>query len=208
MVRVWIADITPLLDQKCYWDYYEKLPDFRKKKADSLRIFRMKAQSVGVWSLWEKICREYKLPDSAPVNFSHSGSYVMCAVQTGGIRARVGCDIEKIKEPRMKVAERFFCPEEYERIRREKTEKQKAELFYRYWVLKESFMKATGMGMALPADSFCISPGNPPVLIKQPDKFTEKYYYAEYCEEGIQYKMAVCTTDGHIDQQLHMELKL
>ena len=62
MVKAWIADVTSLLEKECYERYYRKVPDFRKKKADVLRLDQMKAQSVGVWALWQKIQTEYHLP--------------------------------------------------------------------------------------------------------------------------------------------------
>lgn len=213
MVRAWIADVSPLYETERYQAYYRELPDFRRKKADALRAVEMKAQSVGVWTLWEKIRREMRLPGDTPVNFSHSGQYVMCAAvignaDTAGEGIRVGCDIEKIGPLRENVAGRFFCPEEYNTILSGETEGEKTELFYRYWVLKESFMKATGKGMALPVDAFCIRLGRPPELIRQPGEFPEKYHYMEYKMDGIPYKMAVCSTDREIDDRLHTELRL
>ena len=73
---------------------------------------------------------------------------------------------------------------------------------------KESFMKATGKGMALPADAFCIRLGDPPVLTRQPEEFPEQYYYIEFKIKGLPYRMAVCSTDQEIDGRLHTELKL
>lgn len=208
MVRAWIADVTPLYEDECYRKYYDSLPDFRKKKADALRTVEMKAQSVGVWTLWERIRTVHELPEDAAFNLSHSGTYAMCAAELDASRERVGCDLEKIGELREKIAARFFCREEYEAIQREGAGETKTELFYRYWVLKESFMKATGKGMALPADAFCIRLGDPPVLIRQPEEFPEQYYYAEFKIEGLPYRMAVCSTDKEIDVRLHTELKL
>ena len=190
MVKAWIADVTSLLEKECYERYYRKVPDFRKKKADVLRLDQMKAQSVGVWALWQKIQTEYHLPENAAFNFSHSGNYVMCAACMDGENIQVGCDIEKTGELKMKLARRYFCREEYDTI------------------LKESFMKATGRGMALPVNSFCIRMGEPPDLIRQPAEFAQKYYYREYRIEGLAYKMAVCSTDKDIDTELHTELTL
>ena len=110
MVRAWIADVTPLLGKECYDSYYRQVPDFRKKKADALRSVEMRAQSAGVWSLWEKIRKEYGIADDAPRNFSNSGQYVMCAVETAGKTAAVGCDLEKKRELKLRLAKRFFCP--------------------------------------------------------------------------------------------------
>ena len=122
MVRAWIADVTPLYENRCYEKYYDCLPDFRKKKADALRSQKMKAQSVGVWSLWQKIRKEHGLAEDASFNLSHSGTFVMCAAELNGRQERVGCDLEKIGQLKENIAGRFFCREEYESILKEKTE--------------------------------------------------------------------------------------
>lgn len=132
MVKAWIADVTSLLEKECYERYYRKVPDFRKKKADVLRLDQMKAQSVGVWALWQKIQTEYHLPENAAFNFSHSGNYVMCAACMDGENIQVGCDIEKTGELKMKLARRYFCREEYDTIAAAETDDEKTNLFFRY----------------------------------------------------------------------------
>ncbi|MCC8065877.1 MAG: 4'-phosphopantetheinyl transferase superfamily protein [Clostridiales bacterium] len=67
----------------------------------------------------------------------------------------IGCDIEYKKRPNDKLARRFFCPEEYEWLTRPQSQAEKKDRFYRLWTLKESFLKATGLGLYLPLDSFC-----------------------------------------------------
>ncbi len=208
MIRAWIADITPLYEDDCYKRYYGMVPDFRRQKADQLKRIGMKAQSIGVWALWQKIRSEYGLPEDARFNLSHSGKFVMCAAETDGTTASVGCDVEEVGALRINIARRFFCREEYETIMKESSDEERTDLFYRYWVLKESFMKATGKGMALPANSFCIRLGEPPVLIRQPVEFPERYHYREYRLPDVPYRMAVCGTDQEIDEVLHTELTL
>ena len=208
MVKAWAADVTPLYDRDCYERYHAMAPDFRKQKADRILLPEMKAQSVGVWILWEKIRERYQIPEDMPHNFSHSGSLVMCAVCVDDCGAQVGCDVEKKGDLRLKVAQRFFCREEYDTIIAEDKEEDRIELFYRYWVLKESFMKATGKGMALPADQFCIRLGSPPILIRKPEEFAGPYYYCEYSPGDMPYKMAVCSSDKQFDTELHMEFTL
>ena len=57
-------------------------------------------------------------------NLSHSGKYVLCAVS----EMEIGCDIEKIKEVKWKLAKRFFSEKEYDFLvrpgRQEKLMKQ------------------------------------------------------------------------------------
>ena len=47
-------------------------------------------------------------------NLSHSGKYVLCAVA----ETEIGCDIEKIKEVKWKLAKRFFSEKEYDFLER------------------------------------------------------------------------------------------
>lgn len=57
-------------------------------------------------------------------NLSHSGKYVLCAVS----ETEIGCDIEKIKEVKWKLAKRFFSEKEYAFLKRlEKEELIKPE---------------------------------------------------------------------------------
>ncbi len=209
MVKAWVADIRPLLDEGCYKRYYEVLPSFRQEKADKIKRKLNKAQSVGVWSLWEKIKKAYQLPEDSSFNLSHSGFFVMCAAELEkNVDVQVGCDIEQIREANLKMAHRYFCPAEYKRIVEAADRQRQNEMFFRYWVLKESFMKATRKGMALALDTFEIVLGTPSILINKPADFTDSYYYREYEIEGEPYKMAVCSTQEEIDSKIRTEFKL
>ena len=209
MIKTWIADIRPLCDPDRYMQYYKNLPDFRKEKARRIQQHKGKMQSIGAWSLLEMIRKEYGITDEAAFNLSHSGDYVLCSVDIqcrSGILA--GCDIEQIKDADLKVAQRFFCPSEYEEIMRQPGKAERNDRFYRFWVLKESFMKATRMGMALDMRSFEIQLADPPVLLRKPERFREPYYYREYALPHIPYKIAICSTDRVIDSEIQTELIL
>ena len=209
MVRAWAADIRSLLEEERYRKYYEELPAFRQEKADRMKRKLNKAQSVGVWALWEKIKTEYGLSQNSVFNFSHSGFWVMCAAEMeGNANVQVGCDIEQIRKADLQMASRFFCPSEYKRIFEADCEKEEDTVFCRYWVLKESFMKATGRGMGLALNAFEIVLDDPPRLVKKPEAFHKPYYYREYETEGKAYRMAVCSTQEEIDSKIHMEFRL
>ena len=83
-------------------------------------------------------------------SLSHSGQYAVCAIADSPI----GVDIEQIRENRPEIAERFFNSAELKYI-------NDAESFYRIWTLKEGYMKAVGLGMKLPLDSFIVSDLDP-----------------------------------------------
>ena len=77
------------------------------------------------------------------VSLSHSGGYVAIAV---GHEA-VGVDVEKARKAPLAVADRWFCPEEKESLRRV-SEPERARVFFRFWTLKEAALKYTGEGLS------------------------------------------------------------
>ena len=94
-------------------------------------------------------------------NLSHSGKWVVCAVADQPI----GIDIEKISHPMDDVIQRFFSPAERAYIDAF-TPAERPAAFCELWVLKESYMKATGLGFHLPLEQLSIRPGTPPVLLR------------------------------------------
>ncbi len=81
-------------------------------------------------------------------NLSHSGKIVLCAISD----MEVGVDVEYIDSGiDLNIAKQYFYNREYESIM---NAKNKPEEFFNYWVLKESYMKYTGLGMNLNLDSF------------------------------------------------------
>ncbi|WP_264931026.1 4'-phosphopantetheinyl transferase family protein [Paenibacillus sp. LS1] len=91
---------------------------------------------------------------SVQFNVSHSGDWI--ALISGGTD-ELGVDVEKIAPIDMQIAERFFSPTESQFLAAKPAEMQR-ETFYRLWTLKESYIKAVGMGLSMPLDSFAILP--------------------------------------------------
>ena len=207
MIHTWAADITPLFQEECYRKYYLEAPGFRQEKADRLKHRQGKAQSIGVWALYAKMKEYFRLDGQEAYNFSHSGEYVLCSVctarETSALQPLVGCDVEKVQKCRMALAKRYFCESEYRCIEEEEGEKQR-EIFTRYWVLKESFIKATGRGLTMPLNAFEIRLGNTAELIRQPEEFREIFYYMESELGGGTYRVAVCSTDRQIDADVRL----
>lgn len=195
MVHTWIMDVTPLQNDMIYRRCYNRLPDWRREKADRIRPLEGKMQSAGAWILYQQMRKYYELSDQMPYNLSHSGKYALCSVSTQP-DAQVGCDVEMIKENKQRLAERYFCPGEVDWIQSQTTEAEQAEGFYRYWVLKESFIKAIRLGMKQDLCEFEIALDEPEArLVRQPDAFPEKYYYQEYRTDAGDARIAVCSTE-------------
>ncbi len=105
-------------------------------------------------------------PTAAPrlrFNLSHTRGLVACAV-TGD--REVGVDVEYIdRRLTHDVATRFFAAREVADLHALDTDAQ-ALVFFDYWTLKEAYIKARGLGLALPLGQFAfrLAPPGPPVV--------------------------------------------
>jgi 4'-phosphopantetheinyl transferase len=99
-------------------------------------------------------------------NVSHSGGWALFAVTEG---REVGIDIERIEArvAQEQIPERFFSAWEVAQLRALPVEQQ-TEAFFRCWTRKEAYIKARGLGLSLPLDSFDVSlaPGEPAALLR------------------------------------------
>ncbi|MEM9924156.1 MAG: 4'-phosphopantetheinyl transferase superfamily protein [Cyanobacteria bacterium P01_D01_bin.50] len=79
-------------------------------------------------------------------NLSHSQNFALYAVS---LKDSIGVDLECIKSNTdvLSLAQRFFSPSEFTVIKSAPQEQQQ-QLFFRYWTCKESYLKATGIGLA------------------------------------------------------------
>jgi 4'-phosphopantetheinyl transferase len=90
-------------------------------------------------------------------NVSHSGGLALVAVAAG---REIGVDVERISAgfPGLEVAERFFARAEVDRLASLPAELQ-TRAFFACWTRKEAYVKARGIGQALPLDQFEVSLG-------------------------------------------------
>ena len=89
-----------------------------------------------------------------PLSFSlsHTKGLAVVAVAAG---ADVGVDVESMdrRVDAAKISGRFFSPEESVPLQKCRPGRLR-EHFFRYWTLKECYIKARGLGLSLPLDSF------------------------------------------------------
>lgn len=88
------------------------------------------------------------LPDGPAFSISHSGDWVLLAVDEND----VGADIEQILPWQAGMAQLVFTPLEQVWLRAQAGD----AAFYRLWTGKEAIMKALGLGFQLPPESFGI----------------------------------------------------
>jgi 4'-phosphopantetheinyl transferase len=102
-------------------------------------------------------------------NLSHTPGLVACAVTIG---REVGLDVEHIGRPLAhdNIPERFFSAREVADLRARPAAEQRVA-FFDYWTLKESYIKARGLGLALPLGqfSFICAAGQAPTIEFAPE---------------------------------------
>ena len=159
---------------------YELVSDKRKEKIDFYRFEKDKKLSCGAYLLLQDLLKEEGISkpefevgkygkayicnyEDIYFNVSHSGKMVCCAISD----MEVGVDIE-YNDPTidLDIAKNYFYNSEYENIM--KSDNPSNE-FFRYWVLKESYMKYTGLGFNLDLNSFEILIGDE-ITLKNDEK--------------------------------------
>lgn len=108
-------------------------------------------------------------------NISHCSDWIVSV--TGS--APVGIDIEETRSigHEVNIARRFFSEEESNMIW---NGSDSSRLFYTYWTLKESYIKAIGQGLACPLHSFSIYVPNDGDPILKSSVCSENVYFKRY----------------------------
>lgn len=202
-ISLFSASIAPLNNPELYEKAYRAVSVERRSKIDKFRFKKDKCLSLtaeillrsaleSIGENFDEMSLSYgengkpyfeDRPDIC-FNISHSGEYALVAISDNP----VGCDIEKVDEINLNIAKRFYTDGEYHEIIAD--EKNAKDLFFRYWTVKESFMKLTGLGMKLPLDAFSTDLNRGIIVGGAP--IAGKYYFKEFTIDG--YKIAVAST--------------
>ena len=216
-VRLYAADVTALERDVLYDRAYAAVSEERRRKTDHFRFGSDRRLSLGAELLLRCGLNELGIGSAPPaigytkegkpflsaypdihVNISHSGTYAVCAVSP----APVGCDIELHKDDMLSVAERFFYADEYISILGQPTPDAQKKQFFRLWTLKESFMKATGLGMKLPLNQFRISIQGEDISVQE-SVDANHWYFKEYTvDDG--YACSACSLTPCFEQEVRM----
>lgn len=215
MISVYSAEVLCLNDEDVFKSACEKVNPQRRLKIDRLKFKKDKLLSLGAGLLLKKAFRDFGIDYENAVfseneygkpyiknsdiqfSLSHCGTYAMCAVSD----TAVGCDIEYVTDFDIRIAEKFFCKTEYERLALISDKAERQDLFFRYWTLKESFVKALGRGLSIPLDSFRIE------FNERPFVKDTKFYFKEFnLNDG--YKRCVCSEYEKIGDIKEIDLML
>ncbi len=173
--HIWVAFPDRITDNGLLQDYRDLLSSGEQERLQRLRFERHRRERLIGTALvrttlsryadvvardWVFERNQYGRPGLPPgqcelplqFNLSHTTSLVACAVTLG---REIGVDVEDLDRPRatMAIADHYFAPPEVRALRALSAAEQR-QRFFEYWTLKESYIKARGMGLALPLRKF------------------------------------------------------
>jgi 4'-phosphopantetheinyl transferase len=173
-LKIYTADPKELEDDAIYTEAYNRLPAFRRSRADSYKNKIVKLESVAAFSvlifalkqaglpmdspsIWEKLdwrITEKEKPYFAGIegvhfSLSHTKGAVLCALSG----TNIGCDIE-VLDRKVDIAsiERLVLSDD----EREGFDMNDRSAFFRIWTRKEAFVKYTGEGLGAEFSSFSV----------------------------------------------------
>lgn len=212
--RLYVINIEDIDYAEDYENLYDKCSEARRQRADRIKMERDKIRCVCAHLLlkaaYEDVAKDYQdeIDEDMPAivtadkgkpyfekgplyfNVSHSLDRIVCAISL----SEVGCDVECKGDRVWKIAKRFFANEEYEYVVANND-------FQAIWTLKESVLKAAGVGLSYSMKDFCVvSDGNIAKSL-QLDYDNNNYYLKKYEGDGV-YDYSACNRDGMFENSM------
>lgn len=122
-------------------------------------------------------------------NISHSGEWVVCAVDSN----QLGIDIEEMKRVDYKLIHDIATKDEFKHYQ---STSNKLNTFYKIWTLKESYVKALGIGLSIPFDTININ------FNSYPNTFNGFYFY-NICLNN--YMLSICSVKPLTLKKINIE---
>lgn len=214
MIKIYLMNISELDPNDSKWQNYvsekryTKMKSYLQKKDRALSLGGELLLNRGLQELYPDIkcpvtCFEDEygklyLLDHPDIyfNLSHSEKYAVCAISD----VQVGVDIEYCSAIDLDIAHSYFFSQEYEYILG-KPKSERINAFYDLWTLKESYMKATGLGFRLALDAFCIDMGDRITVVQDRQIQPYSFFHTQYDK----YKLAVCYRDHKAESNITVQ---
>ncbi len=162
MIDIYYTRFKRQLDKSLFNKYLKLIPNELKEK--NSRYMRWQDQHSHLFGklllleglkkynysedvLYRLHYNEYSRPyltGNIDFNISHSGQFVVCAI---GKSVRLGIDIEEIKNISFDDFEKVMTNEQWELI---KIADDPLKMFFKFWTIKESVIKADSRGLSIP----------------------------------------------------------
>ncbi len=123
-------------------------------------------------------------------NLSHGEGITACCI----CKSECGIDVERVREYPVRVIRRAFSEREKALIENA-SEDERDLLFFRLWTLKESYVKALGIGISYPLSKAEFSFDGSRIITD-----IEGYSFRQYIIGGGKFAAAVCEKDQAVWQ--------
>ena len=153
MAQLYELDLTAVSDEEL-WAWYAEMDENSRTRVDAMSAKRRREYLAGDHLARTALAgKSGKAPqdivirreengkpiaDEGCFSISHSGSFVVCAVSD----KPVGVDVERLRKPPLRVAQRYFTEEEQKLLQEDDSQ------FWRIWTGKEALCKLSGEGIA------------------------------------------------------------
>ena len=136
-------------------------------------------------------------------NLSHSGDFALIAITQG---RKIGVDVERIRQGISShvIAQQYFSKAEVAELQSLPID-QRESAFFICWTRKEAYIKAQGLGLALPLESFDVSltPGQPAILrATRPDEKEAARWTLRSLDVDPNYAGAIAVEGADLDLRL------
>ncbi len=127
----------------------------RQKSLIGKLVLRMILKNFNISPLDNLFYDQYERPfqrekEKVDFNIAHSGDWIVCGACDHG---RIGVDVERIQPIEMDIANQYFAENEVAFLF-EQPQDKRLHCFYRFWTLKEAYIKAKGSTFLIPLDQF------------------------------------------------------
>ncbi len=197
-IVLWLLCLRDLSEEEIE-HMFSRCDRARRERIERIKPELRKRQSVGAGYLLFLLKKRFGiegdaviLPGGKPVfrddkdvcfSISHSGNYAALAFG----ETPIGMDMECARQANLKVAKRFFEPEEYAYLAG-KGGTEQADIFCKIWTAKEALVKASGDGLSIPLENFSVL-GNTAECAGEIYKLYGQKL--EICEESVWVSVAV-----------------
>jgi 4'-phosphopantetheinyl transferase len=175
-IHLWLTFYDEIREQRLLSDYWSLLGAAEREKHSRFRFERDRRQYLVTRALVRTVLSKYVGVDPQDWRFTTNAfgrpqianenvgaadltfniAHTRGLIVLGIARDReLGVDVENVsaREACVEIADRWFAPEEVADLHRLPAEQQ-PHRFFEYWTLKESYIKARGLGLSMPLDRF------------------------------------------------------
>lgn len=137
-------------------------------------------------------------------NLSNTTGLVVCAISKD---CEIGIDVENLVRTvdTDDLAPSVFAPAELADFRRCERQDRRSR-FFSYWTLKESYIKARGMGLSIPLDAFWFELGSSPLLYvtdRCPD-IPERWRFHQYAPTDEHMMAVAVAAPPGVEPSIHL----